>query len=130
MSSLSAAQRAELRDALRAAHPWLTATDWGAQAVSAGECDRCGQAPRLLPTCGPVAWQALCRDCAADLGTDAWCDGHRDDAVAALAWAADLPHDWSDVVRLWWIATGEVRLPPGEMGHFRAMRTVSPPSPG
>jgi hypothetical protein len=122
------AQRAALRDALRAAHPWLLAGQWGPQSVSAGECDRCGQAPRLLPTCGPVAWQALCRDCAADLGTDAWCDGHREEGIAALVWAADLPDDWDDVVRLWWIATGEVRLPPQEMGQSRALRTVSPPS--
>lgn len=127
MTVSGSAPRAALRDALRAAHPWLGATDWGPQAVDAGECDRCGHAPRLLPTCGPVEWQALCRDCANDLSTDAWCDGHHEEALAALAWAAHLPDDWPDVVRLWWIATGEVGLPPEGMGHFRARPTVSPP---
>jgi hypothetical protein len=125
VAEVTAAQRAQLRDALRTAHPWVTATQWGPQAVSAGECDRCGQAPRLLPTCGPVAWQALCRDCAAEMGEDAWCDGHHEVGVAALSWAADLPADWPDVVRLWWIATGEVRLPPEANGSFRADARVS-----
>lgn len=110
MSGLTASQRAALRDALRAANPWLDEIDRGPRAVTAGECDRCGGSPRLLPTCGPVAWQALCRDCAVDLGADAWCDGHRDEGRAALAWASGLPDDWEDVARLWWVATGEVRL--------------------
>lgn len=64
----------------------------------------------MLPTCGPVAWEALCARCVGELGEDAWCDGHRAEARAHLAWARQLPAEWPDVVRLWWVATGEVRL--------------------
>jgi hypothetical protein len=90
--------------------PWLAATDVGPQAVDAGTCDRCGAAPRLLPTCGPTGARAVCRDCAAALGDEGWCEGHRDEGVAARTWAAALPGRWADVVTLWWVATGEVRL--------------------
>lgn len=85
-------------------------TDRGPRAVEAGECDRCGQAPRLLPTCGPVAWTALCRDCAEEVGADAWCVGHETLGEELRAWAAALDDDWPTVCRVWWIATGEVRL--------------------
>lgn len=78
--------------------------------MEAGECDRCGEEPRLLPTCGPVAWTALCRTCAGDVGHDAWCDGHAEEAADLLAWAERLPDEWPTVCRLWWIATGEVRI--------------------
>lgn len=111
--------RAGLRRALLTSYPWLGATDVGPRAVQAGECDRCGERPRLLPTCGPVPFEALCRPCAAELGSDAWCEGHADEGRAALAWAARLPDEWPVVVRLWWAATGELRLelngsgPPG-----------------
>lgn len=107
---LSTFDRRGLRDALRSAYPWLDETDVGPRSVEAGECDRCGDEARLVATCGPVAWAAIGRHCAADLGTDAWCDGHRADALRCLAWLRDLPDEADDVARLWWIATGEVRL--------------------
>ena len=101
--------RPALRAALLDAAPWLDATDVGPRAVDAGTCDRCGERPRLLPTCGPGAPEALCRDCAAALGDDAWCDGHRNDGMAARRWADALPDRWEDAVVLWWVATGELR---------------------
>lgn len=105
-------QRRRLRSLLATDHPWLDRTDVGPRAVDAGECDRCGRAPRVLPTCGPGGDERLCVDCGLAAGTDAWCTGHVDDADEALAWAATLPHDWAAVVRLWWVATGEVALDP------------------
>jgi hypothetical protein len=100
--------RPALRAALRATAPWLDATDVGPRAVDAGTCDRCHLHPRLLPTCGPGVAGAICRDCAEELGDDAWCDGHLDDGRAARAWAAALPDRWEDTVILWWVATGEL----------------------
>lgn len=100
--------RPGLRDALRRAYPWVTDPGVGPRAVEAGECDRCGRRPRCIPTCGPVAWTALCVDCAAEVGDDAWCDGHHDEGRAHRAWGARLPAEWPTVVRLWWVATGEV----------------------
>jgi hypothetical protein len=100
--------RRALRRALRDAAPWLDEADVGPRAVDAGTCDRCGILPRLLPTCGPNAPDALCRRCAAEAGDDAWCEGHRDDGRAARAWADRLPDRWADTVLLWWVATGEV----------------------
>lgn len=102
--------RRALRQALLTAEPWLAATEVGPQAVVSGTCDRCGRLPRLLPTCGPIAQEALCRSCAEELGDDAWCDGHLDDGRAARRWARTLPDRWADAVVLWWISTGEVRL--------------------
>jgi hypothetical protein len=81
----------------------------GPQAVEAGPCDRCGQQPRLLPTCGPSGGVAVCRGCAAALGDDGWCAGHREEGAAARAWAATLPDRWAELVTWWWVATGEVR---------------------
>lgn len=107
---MEAARRRELRAALLAHEPWLGAADVGPRAVDAGPCDRCGELPRLLPTCGPTAWTALCRGCAEVVGLDAWCDGHLDEGQAALDWAAGLPTHWDLAVTLWWIATGEVRV--------------------
>lgn len=101
--------RTALRRALLDAEPWLAATEVGPRTVVAGSCDRCGRQPRLLPTCGPSAYEALCRDCAQAEGDDAWCDGHRAEGRAARAWAALLPARWADIVVLWWVATGEVR---------------------
>jgi len=101
--------RRGLRAALVEVAPWVTATDHGPSAVEAGDCERCGNAPRLLPLCGPVAWTAVCRDCGLALGEDGWCDGHRDDGAAARAWAAALADDWPLVTLLWWLATGELR---------------------
>ncbi len=107
--------RAALRRALLATAPWLGATEVGPQAVDAGACDRCGDAPRLLPTCGPDGPGAVCRACADDLGDDGWCEGHRREGRTARAWAADLPDRWAQTVTLWWVATGEVRLDPSSV---------------
>lgn len=107
--------RQALRAALLDAAPWLGATEVGPRAVDAGTCDRCGDQPRLLPTCGPGAPEALCRDCADASGDDAWCDGHRDDGREARAWADSLPERWADAVVLWWVATGELRWDPATM---------------
>lgn len=103
------ARRTRLRGALLDAAPWLGATEVGPRSVTAGACDRCGAAPRLLPTCGPTAFEALCRACAQDEGDDAWCDGHLEEGRTARAWAAELPDRWGDAVVLWWTATGEIR---------------------
>lgn len=89
--------------------------------MEAGECDRCGDEPRLLPTCGPVAWTALCRSCARKVGADAWCDGHADDAADLLDWAEALPDEWPTVCRVWWIATGEVRIDEGDLDRASAL---------
>lgn len=105
--------RVALRRALAAAYPWLTAADAGPNTVDAGTCERCGTLPRLLPTCGPAPWQALCRDCAAVVGQDGWCDGHAAEGAAARRWAQALPDEWATVVVLWWVATGEVRAGTG-----------------
>lgn len=107
--------RASLRRALLERQRWLGETDHGPQAVVAGTCDRCQLHPRLLPTCGPTSFEALCRDCAEELGDEAWCDGHLEDGRAARAWAASLPARWADWVVLWWVATGEVRPDPDGM---------------
>jgi hypothetical protein len=106
------AERQELRSALLEAAPWLAATDVGPQAVDAGRCDACDEYPRLLPTCGPDGAGAVCRGCAVELGTDAWCEGHRAEGAAALAWAAALPERWAELVIAWWVATGEIRAAP------------------
>jgi hypothetical protein len=106
--------RAALRVRLLDVAPWLDTDDVGPRAVDAGTCERCGEAPRLLPTCGPAAPDAVCRACAEEFGDEAWCTGHADEGRAARAWAAALPPRWADVVVLWWVATGEVRLPTGD----------------
>lgn len=101
--------RRALREALRQTYPWVADAEVGPAAVEAGECDRCARRPRCVPTCGPVAWAALCATCAVEVGEDGWCDGHRDEGAAHRAWAEHLPAAWPTVVRLWWVATGEVR---------------------
>jgi hypothetical protein len=121
--------RAGLRRTLTTAHPWLAATEVGPRAVDAGECDRCGAAPRLLPTCGPVAWTALCRDCALVVGDDGWCDGHAGDGAAARRWAAGLPPVWATVTRLWWVATGEVSADRAWIEAARAATSTGPRAP-
>lgn len=105
--------RAALRAALVGLAPWLTDPQRGPTTVDAGSCDRCGQRPRLLATCGPTGAPAVCRRCLDVLGDDAWCDGHLDEGRASRAWAATLPDRWGDLVVLWWLATGEVRPDPG-----------------
>jgi hypothetical protein len=103
--------RSELRRALRSRYPWLDDDAFGPRAVDAGECDGCATEARLVTTCGPGT-VALGRRCAAAAGADAWCDGHADEAAAALAWLARLPAEADAVARLWWVATGEVSLDP------------------
>jgi hypothetical protein len=88
---VSEVDRRALRAALLETEPWLGEPDRGPRSVDAGACDRCRELPRLLPTCGPSGWEALCRTCALAVGLDAWCDGHRDDGREALRWAVALP---------------------------------------
>lgn len=102
--------RRELRAALLEAEPWLGDTELGPQAVAAGSCDRCDRAPRLLPLCGPGAYEAVCRDCAEVIGDDGWCEGHQEDGRRARSWAQRLPDRWAEAAVLWWAATGEVGL--------------------
>ncbi|HEV2889541.1 MAG TPA: hypothetical protein VGX28_04125 [Frankiaceae bacterium] len=97
--------KAELRERLRATHPWLDDPRFGPRNVGAGECDRCGAEPRLVLTCGPGGGE-YGRRCATP---DDWCDGHADEADEALAWLAALPADADEVAWLWWLSTGEVR---------------------
>ncbi len=119
--------RAALRSAIRAAHPWVTSTELGPQAVSAGECDVCGEEARLVQPCGPPPPQgtgpdwALGRRCALDAGVEGWCDGHEEEALEALEWLQALPDDADRIARLWWLATGEVRPDPALVGHARAL---------
>lgn len=114
--------RAALRSALAARYPWLAETVVGPRAVEAGECDRCGGEARLVETCGPVAWAAIGRGCARELGPAAWCDGHAAQAGDALAWLSRLPPEADDVARLWWVATGEVRPDPALLRAARRLR--------
>ncbi len=58
------------------------------------------------------------------MGADAWCEGHADHGRDLRGWAADLQPEWPHVVRLWWVATGELRLgelvvPPGAAATIR-----------
>jgi hypothetical protein len=114
-------ERERLRAAMRARYGWLDEPDLGPRAVDAGECPRCGAEAALVPTCGPVAWQALGRRCAQEIGVAAWCDGHADEAARALAWLAGLPGNADHVARLWWVATGEVRLDPALLDRTRIL---------
>lgn len=119
---MPAADRAALRAALVERYPWLRESAVGPQAVEAGECPRCGAEARLVETCGPVAWVALGRGCARELGASAWCDGHAEQADATLAWLERLPPEADDVARLWWVATGEVRPDPALFATARRLR--------
>ena len=110
---MDAGERRELRRELASRLPLLTDPEVGPSTVEAGECDRCGIEPRVVSPCGPLPWAALGRRCALELGVEAWCDGHRDDARRALEQLAGLPEDVDRLVRLWWVATGEVRVPDG-----------------
>lgn len=107
---LNADQRRALRGALVERHPWIADPDVGPRAVEAGECDRCGTEPRLVTTCGPTRWAGLGRRCSAVVGLRAWCDGHADEAARWLAHLRTLPDEADTVARLWWVATGEVRM--------------------
>ena len=106
-------RRAALSQVLRQRFPTLVGGDeFGPEAVEAGECDRCGTEPRLVMTCGPGPAVYLGRRCATAAGVDAWCAGHADDARRALVWLHELPPQSDAAARLWWVATGEVRLDP------------------
>jgi hypothetical protein len=126
---------AELCDALRRRYPWVAHTDIGPRAVEAGECDRCQAEVRMVEPCGPLPdlavpasrdW-ALGRRCVAELGEEAWCDGHQAEGAAARRWLACLPDEADDVARLWWVATGEVRVDP-ELVERLVARLGLPPS--
>lgn len=52
----------------------------------------------------------MCRTCGLAGGLELWCEGHAATGVGALAALRDLPPEWDVVTRLWWVATGEVRL--------------------
>lgn len=101
--------RRTLRRVVAEMAPWTTDPATGPAAVDAGECDRCGADPRWVTTCGAQPWPAICRDCLLELGTEAFCDGHREDALEHVAAARALPEDWATITRLAWIASGEVR---------------------
>lgn len=122
---MSALDRSSLRRALLEAEPWLRSTDRGPRTVDAGACDRCDGPPRLLPTCGPVPWEALCRPCALRVGLDAWCDGHREHGRDVLRWAVSLPAHWDVAVTLWWVATGELR--DTDLSRLRPHGELPPP---
>ena len=110
MIPLGAAERTALRMALLQCYPWVADDVVGPGAVEAGECDRCRVEPRLVTTCGPTAWAALGRRCALQVGVEAWCDGHVPEGKSWLAALRGLPAEADAVARLWWVATGEVRL--------------------
>lgn len=101
--------KAELRAALLETYGWLADDRFGPRNVTAGDCDRCGAEPRLVMTCGPDGGE-YGRACATDHD---WCEGHADEAADALGWLRALPAEADQVAYLWWLATGELRLPPG-----------------
>jgi hypothetical protein len=109
---LDAGRRRVLRAELLGRHAWVADDEVGPRTVDAGECDRCGDEARMVSTCGPTSWPALGVRCALELGAEAWCDGHAGQARSWLAWLAALPAEADAVARLWWVATGEVRLDP------------------
>lgn len=122
----------DLKNELLRRYPWLAATDHGPQSVDAGECDRCRAEARLVSPCGPPPEGAagpdwgIGRHCAAELGVEAWCEGHEADGRAALEWLEDLPPEADDVARLWWVSTGEVRLDPALIEVARRMELPAP----
>ena len=118
---LGPAQRADLRAQLRDRYPWVDDPVAGPASVEAGECDRCSVEARLVTVCGPGAFVYLGARCATELGTDAWCAGHIDDAAQMLAWLDGLPPRADAVARLWWVATGEVVVDPQLLGRLQRL---------
>lgn len=116
--------RRVLQQLLRSRYPWIDDEAIGPRAVEAGECDRCGHEARLVVTCGPIPHRYLGRRCARQVGAEAWCEGHAADAERALAWLDALPPEADDVARLWWVATGEVRLDPSLVARSEALAEV------
>jgi hypothetical protein len=112
MAEMGPEDRDALRRALRRRCTWLDHDELGPRHVEAGECDGCGQEARLVMTCGPGSAVYLGRRCAAARGAAAWCDGHAAEAHQALTWLGRLPSEADTAARLWWVATGEVRLDP------------------
>lgn len=128
MTPLDRTRRRQLHAALLARYPWIDHDEVGPRAVEAGECDRCGAEARMVTTCGPTRWTSLGRACATAVGARAWCDGHADDAPQWLAWIRALPAEADVVARLWWVATGEVRLDPAAVESMVAV--ALPPGGG
>lgn len=116
--------RQVLLRALRERYPWLDRDEVGPRSVEAGECDRCGHEARMVESCGPGVHHYLGRRCARRVGIAAWCPGHRDAAADRLARLAALPPEADDVARLWWVATGEVRLDPALVARSPALAEV------
>ena len=111
---MDAPTRAQLRTALSSRFDWLTDPRFGPTAVEAGECDACGAEARMVTTCGPGVEQYLGRRCLTELGSTAYCDGHDDEARAALAYVGGLPNEADLIARIWWVSTGEVRFQPAD----------------
>jgi hypothetical protein len=129
--------RSALRSLLLARYPWLSSSEVGPQTVEAGECDRCAAEARLVAPCGPPPeglgaagrvgpdW-AIGRRCAAELGPDGWCAGHAEEAEQLLETLRALPDEADEVARVWWVATGEVRLDPALVGTMRRLGLPAP----
>ena len=125
-------ERARLRRALSARYPWVTGSDLGPAAVAAGECDRCGAEPRLASPCGPPPplprparpdWGLGAR-CLLTLGEEVWCGAHGTEGDEARAWVRSLPPEADTVARLWWVATGEVRVDPRLLADARRLAVL------
>ena len=112
VAPMDARTRATLRDALKDRYPWVADADLGPCAVVAGECDACGREARLVATCGPVSARYVGRNCLVAGNSEWFCDGHFAEARVAAAWAQTLPAEADTVARVWWVATGEVKLSP------------------
>lgn len=73
----------------------------------------------MVTTCGPTTWAGLGRACALETGARAWCDGHAEQARSWLGLLDALPDEADAAARLWWVATGEVRLDPSAVEPLR-----------
>lgn len=106
---MSVLSRRDLRRMLATEAPWLIDGTVGPTTVDAQLCGRCRTDPGIVPVCGPVAFQAACPSCVT-ARDDLFCDGHQDVAAYARTFSRALPANWREVVLLWWIATGELRV--------------------